>query len=234
MSIKSKFYKLEENEFKEYLSHIKNTPDTMFFLQKEYFYSPNQTTNKKMLELNSLQYEFDFLVQSFSEFGKRQLLQGFMIDDIVSTNGIESIQSTRHDIFYCMNQLNRKKNDTITSIVNTYELLIKSGGIEIHSHNDVCRIYDFIMKGVLDKKDQPDGLYYRKSDVFITDGLKVIHSGLKGEGMIMEAMDAFIELYNSCLNVYEKMILCHFILESIHPFYDGNGRLGRFLFSNGI
>ena len=32
--------------------------------------------------------------------------------------------------------------------------------------------------------------------------------------------------------IITKMILCHFLFEFVHPFYDGNGRLGRFLFSN--
>ena len=30
------------------------------------------------------------------------------------------------------------------------------------------------------------------------------------------------------------MILCHFIFEYVHHYYDGNGRLGRYLFSSDL
>ncbi len=47
-------------------------------------------------------------------------------------------------------------------------------------------------------------------------------------------MNQLIDLYNSNNDIFIRMILCHFIFETVHPFYDGNGRLGRFLFSNGL
>ncbi len=73
-----------------------------------------------------------------------------------------------------------------------------------------------------------------KNNVYISNGLKVIHTGVIGEDKIDEGMNEFISLYNSKVETFTKMILCHFIFEYIHPFYDGNGRFGRYLFSNGL
>ena len=48
-------------------------------------------------------------------------------------------------------------------------------------------------------------------------------------------MEEFVSLYtNQKIDIYERLILSHFLLETIHPFYDGNGRLGRFLFSKSL
>lgn len=56
----------------------------------------------------------------------------------------------------------------------------------------------------------------------------MVHTGTVGEDNIIKLMEEFINLYNSNTEVLTKMILCHFMIETIHPFYDGNGRLGRF------
>jgi Fic family protein len=41
----------------------------------------------------------------------------------------------------------------------------------------------------------------------------------------------FLNLYNSKAELFTKLILSHFVFEYVHPFYNGNGRFGRFLFT---
>ena len=81
------------------------------------------------------------------------------------------------------------------------------------------------------KNDLPDGIYFRHGDVYVANGIKNIHIGIAGEENINRLMEEFVNFYNSKNDTLIKMILCHFMFEYIHPFYDGNGRLGRFLFS---
>ena len=100
------------------------------------------------------------------------------------------------------------------------------------SCQDIRNIYDIVLKDAIDKNDLPDGVYFRHGPVYITDGIKNIHIGIIGEENINKYMEEFVNLYNSYNDIFIKMILCHFILEYVHPFYDGNGRIGRFLFSS--
>ena len=80
----------------------------------------------------------------------------------------------------------------------------------------------------------PDGIYFRHGPVYVTNGIKTVHTGIIGEENVNRLMNEFINFYNSNNDIYVRMILCHFMFEYIHPFYDGNGRLGRFLFSSGL
>lgn len=232
MSVKSQYYKLSEKDFKSYLENLKNSPNSIHVLNDKYFFSPTFEINNLTIKLNNKVNEFDTLINSFFLFSRKQILQSFLLDEIESTNKIENIHSTKHDIFSVIDNATSTKDKKIISITNTYKLLLESKGIDITSLKTIREFYDAVLKDSVAKDELPDGKYFRKGPVYITNGIKNVHVGMLGEESIMESMAEFLKIYNSELDIFTKMILCHFMFEYIHPFYDGNGRLGRYLFSN--
>ena len=139
--------------------------------------------------------------------------------------------------FYCFSIISNtsiSSDRKIISIANSYKHLLKSKGNKITSVKEIRELYDVILNNAILKKDLPDGKYFRKGNIYVSNGLKILHAGTSGEENIIKEMNEFIKLYNSNIDTITKMILCHFIFENIHPFYDGNGRIGRYLFSNGL
>ena len=57
-----------------------------------------------------------------------------------------------------------------------------------------------------------------------------MHTGLYPESRIIDAVKRMLEIVNSdeMPQIYSS-IIGHFVFEYIHPFYDGNGRTGRYL-----
>ena len=237
MSIKNKFHTLNKKEFDEYLNKLKESEGTLFFLScfdKSFFYYQSNEIDQLLLSLNKAQWKFDNLINSFSYFAKNQIIQSYLIEEIESTNKIENIYSTKHDIFSIIKEVSSKPNKKLKSITNSYKLLLVENRLNITSLGSIKDTYDSLLLDCIEAKDIYDGKYFRKDVVYINDGSKNVHTGLINEESINIAMEEFINVYNSNIELYKKMILSHFILEYIHPYYDGNGRLGRFLFSSGI
>ena len=226
---------LTKIEFEKYIDNIKNNPDTLHFFTNTttpYFFLLNNEITLKLIELHSQSWHFDNLLNSFSDFAKNLIIQSFLIEEIESTNSIENIHSTKHDIFYLLNNYSSSPNKKIISITNSYKLLLSNKHSNISKLEDIRTIYDELMYHSLSEKDIPDGKYFRKGSVSISDGNKDIHNGFYPEENINEAMYEFLNLYNTkSIDIYERLIISHFLLETIHPFYDGNGRLGRYLIS---
>ena len=237
MSIKNKFHTLNKKEFDEYLNKLKESEGTLIFLScfdKSFFYYQSNEIDQLLLSLNKAQWKFDNLINSFSYFAKNQIIQSYLIEEIESTNKIENIYSTKHDIFSIIKEVSSKSNKKLKSITNSYKLLLDENRLNITSLGSIKNTYDSLLLDCIEAKDIYDGKYFRKDVVYINDGSKNVHTGLINEESINLAMEEFIKIYNSNIELYKKMILSHFILEYIHPYYDGNGRLGRFLFSSGI
>lgn len=66
---------------------------------------------------------------------------------------------------------------------------------------------------------------YRNAPVFIR---RSMHTPPSKEA-VREAMPAFFELLQREKNAAVRVVLSHFIFVFIHPYMDGNGRMGRFL-----
>ena len=78
-----------------------------------------------------------------------------------------------------------------------------------------------------------DGKYFRKDTVKIINSVgKIIHIGINGEEVIEKNMEDLIQFMNrKDIPFLVKASISHFFFEYIHPFYDGNGRFGRYLLS---
>ncbi len=66
---------------------------------------------------------------------------------------------------------------------------------------------------------------YRNNQVYITNSM---HTPLNGDA-VRDAMPALIDLLKQEEEASVRCVLGHFIFVYIHPYMDGNGRMGRFL-----
>ncbi len=231
--LEKEYYKLPQEDFSKLLEKIRNDPRTVHFFSNTdtpYFILPDSKMIESLLQLHRDRLDFDAAFNEFSAFGKKQLVQSFLIREIESTNGIENIHSTRHDIFELIQSRKNGRDKKLVSIVNGYLLLLNEHTDSPTDLQQLRYLYDRLLKGAIEKEDKPDGEYFRKKPVYITDGLKNVHRGFYPEKMINEGMQEFLDLQNdSKIDLFERLILSHFLFETVHPFYDGNGRFGRFL-----
>lgn len=158
-------------------------------------------------------------------------IKDIMINEITKTNGIEGVHSTKREIYESMD---RNKTTRYSGIVNKYNQIITNNIENIDSPEQIRKIYDDIFsKDILkNSENKLDGNLFRKGRINISNGTSNIHTGDPSEEIILEHINNLIKFMNK-KNIPSliKASIVHYYFEYIHPFYDGNGRFGRFLFS---
>ena len=201
------------------------------------FFIVTPDIQKKMLGIQRMDKTVSRLCAQLPGKAIEQFTKRCLIDELVLTNSIEGVSSTRREMYDVLEGMGRgEAKKRFTGLTQKYIMLQRGEGIRLETCEDIRKIYDELVLPEVteeDPKNAPDGVLFRKDSVSVCSGTqKEIHRGLYPERKIISAMESALEYLN---DESEELLLrtavFHYLLGYIHPFYDGNGRLNRFISS---
>ncbi len=159
-----------------------------------------------------------------------------LVEEIIHNNQIEGIISTRKEIQELLQKKERKSYRRFSGLVDQYRYITQQGFTPFHNSIDIRNTYDSLLLEDIKKEDIkniPDGQLFRKERVQVISSSRPIHEGLVPETNIISTMDLSLTILNDkTIPMFIRIIVFHYFFGYIHPFYDGNGRMARFITSN--
>jgi Fic family protein len=164
------------------------------------------------------------------------LIGPFVAREAVASSRIEGTRASLPDVLHAEQLTEAERNDDTAEVIrylNASDLgfeLIKTLPI---SQRLLCKVHKELMAGVRGQERQPGSI--RASPAWIgsnthrtEDALYVppIHSHLPG---LLSDWEDFVNDGTGSLPTLVRCALMHYQFETIHPFLDGNGRIGRLL-----
>lgn len=236
--LSSLYYKSKneyEQEYNNRFHSIASKRLNISIEENQCFYILTEEVVNKLYNIMVLNQKLDKLTSEIPGIALQQYIKKCLIDEIVLTNEIEGVVSTRKDINEILENV-EDKNKRLTGLVNKYLKLCSEENIDIITCNDVRNIYNDLLWEEIsedDKLNLPDGVYFRKEGVDVLSPLKkVIHKGVMPEEKINLMMTQALNILNDRdIIPILRIAIFHYLFGYIHPFYDGNGRTSRFISS---
>lgn len=191
---------------------------------------------QELRQINILNQKIWVLANRLPSVALDQFLFNAVIEEIHQTNEMENIHSTHKEIkdeMLVIQSGNRGKR--FDGMIRKYQLLLKNERIPLVTCQDVRDLYNsFVLDEVTKENpaDVPDGIYFRKGPVYVDKKSMTIHEGVFPEKALNEAMENALNFLNN--DEYDPLIRVsafHYLFGYIHPFYNGNGRMSRFISS---
>ena len=250
-----KLYYKKQNIEEEYIKRIEN-PSTFIInlkinpikrgdkiLDKEYnlFYVnllEHTLLQEKIME-NSEKIISLSNPNKFSQIAIKEIINKILSNELDKTNKIEGIETIKSEIYSSLkdDKKSSKKNNKLEGIVKKYKDIMEKNFKDtqhIDNLSSFRKIYDEMFEGFEKSGNYKlDGKYFRKDTVKVINRLgNTIHIGINGEEAIEKNIEDLIQFMNrKDIPFLIKASISHFFFEYIHPFYDGNGRFGRYLLS---
>lgn len=161
---------------------------------------------------------------------ERILISSLTLQEAKDSSAVENIVTTQDDLYRAGLDANFTLIGAATKEVLFYREAINEGfklvrNKNILALNDIKRIQEVLEQNSADFRTTPGTQLKRSSDgaVIYTppqDGQRIVE--------LMSNLEQFINDDELCpIDPLVKMAIIHHQFESIHPFYDGNGRTGR-------
>lgn len=180
----------------------------------------------EMKKIEAIRIDYGHLIKKLDGSRKKDVFDRFTANFTYDSNAIEGNSLTLKDVAVVMFEKETVPNKTLREIYETrnsravIELIAKrKSGI---TQKDIIKMHRVLMKDI----DIRTGYKKIPNVIFRTE--KEVHTTPPEN--VMKEMEKLIEWYNnSKLHPLERTAVFHGRFEKIHPFEDGNGRVGRFL-----
>lgn len=207
-------------------------------LYNERFNMPNTIHFPIMINDNPsflcLNEEVLSLIEDIQTLGNKVTKTNPLIEEIIATNAIEGIVVNKEEVINLLNTKQPKEYKRLYGLVNKYRdiSLNTKEFVPITDSLKLREVYNDILIQDIDPNNIPDGLIFRRDMVNIVSSTKTIHKGIYPESKVIEAVDSALKILNdSKLPCILRVAIFHYFLGYIHPFYDGNGRISRYISS---
>lgn len=242
VSLYKKFF-LSSDEGKSDYEALFNSPSTIKFNISNNKYPFFVTINNEITRLiedihttNSQVIKMVYGNKNLPHIVIEWIINHILVEEIRMSNEIEGVSSTRKEIKDLISQDPPKHYKRLYGLVSKYlQLINDEESIIIREPTDIRELYDKTMLKDVEKenpKNVPDGVIFRKDSVEVDSGGKAIHTGLNPESLVIQTMtEALNILNNDQISLFVRVAVFHYFFGYIHPFYDGNGRMSRFIYS---
>lgn len=232
-SDKDNYEKEYQNRYNsEYAVHIDfsiNDYPAFFILEPSLYHKTIDIykTDKRIKELRHILPE-----KAIDHFALRCL-----IDEIILTNDIEGVYSSRREINSVLSELKTKsQGKRYMGLVQKYLMLQNDETMSFATCEDIRSLYNDLVYPEI-KEDNPDNLpdgkiFRNDSASVVSATQKELHRGVYPESKIIECMKKALDILNDDkIEFLFRVSIFHYLFGYIHPFYDGNGRTSRFISS---
>lgn len=165
------------------------------------------------------------------------LIPMFHKKEAVSSMYIEGTQTTISDIFANEVDLTNAENKIMLEVKNHTRTLIYGSDVlrsEGFSNELVKKIHELMLSGIISKSKENTLGKYKTKDNYIVNSVGTVVFTPPSHIDTEKYMNELIKFMNDetdNINPLIKAAMAHAQFETIHPFEDGNGRVGRLLVS---
>ena len=248
-----KLYYKKKNIEEEYIKRIENPATFITELKINPMKKGNKILDKEyslfyvnLLEHTLLQEKIvknsnkiNYISNRLPTIAIKEIIMKILSNELYKTNKIEGIETVKSEIHSSLkdDRISNKKSNKLDGIIKKYKDIMENNFEDtehIDSLSSFRKIYDEMFENFEKSGNYKlDGKYFRKDIVKVINGLgNTIHIGVNGEEAIEKNIEDLIQFMNiRDIPFLVKASIVHFFFEYIHPFYDGNGRFGRYLLS---
>ena len=156
------------------------------------------------------------------------LINAIVLREAKDSSEIENIVTTQDELYQAITLKSQRNVDSAAKEVVSYREALWHGYDVLNdkgflSTNDIASIQRIIVGNDAGMRRQP-------GTALVNDATnEVIYTPPQDETRIRELLKNFTEYMNGGNDSLAKAAILHYQFETIHPFYDGNGRTGRII-----